>query len=230
VGVLPSIVTFSLSEPNYKLRDRPYVPGSSVVIDMNVQDPGSTPNWRIRPGNVVVPNSAVKRFVLATDPAGDRNGPAIVLAAAPADATWQSSTITVAIKGGTPIPVILQAATSTNQAAVNDLNNNPVFAANCVADLSGSSVRIQTRLGGADASLMVMSTVPAAFGPTGTGAVGTDADYRVLESFVDLLSNAGVPVHGVGPSALVGAWNKAGLLNLTPEAQAVLARRGSVFG
>ena len=229
MGILPSIVTYSLSEPNYKLRSTPYVPGSSVVIDMGVQDPGSMPTWRIRPGNVIVPNSAIKRFVLATDPAGDRNGPAIVLAIAPADATWQGSTITVAIKGGAPIPVVLQAATNTNQAAVNDLNNNPVFAANCVADIAGNVLRIQSRAGGADVSLAAMSTVNAAFGPGGAGGVGTDADYRVLESFVDLLSNAGAPVHGVGPSALVGAWNKPGLLNLTAEAQAVLARRGSVF-
>src|SRR4029077_18221794 len=132
-----------------------------VVIDMAVQDPGSMPTWRIRPGNVIVPNSALKRFVLATDPAGDRNGPAIVLALAPADATWQGSTITVAIKGGAPIPVVLQAATNTNQAAVNDLNNNPVFAANCLADIAGNVLRIQSRLGGGDVGLAVTSTVAA---------------------------------------------------------------------
>jgi hypothetical protein len=179
---------------------------------------------------VIVPNSALKRFVLATDPAGDRSGPATALALAPADATWQGSTITVAIKGGVPFSVALQPATNANQAAVNDLNKDPVFAANCFADIAGNVIRIQTRAGGADVSLMVASTVPAAFGPGGAGGVGSDADYRVLESFVDLLSNTGVPVHGVGPSALVGAWNKSGLLSLTAEAQAVLARRGSVFG
>jgi len=230
VSVLPSIQQLTVSPPNWKLKALPFVPGGAVVIDPSVTDSGSVPPWRIRPGNVLVKRTATKTYVSASDPTGDRSAPASVLALVPADATWQGATIMVTVESGVPISTVLAATDNTNALVVTRLNSNPSFAGLLVADVAGNVVRIRTLRGGREVSILVTSTLAAAFGAAGMSALGSDADYRVLEDFTDLQDNTGMAVPGIGATSLAGYYAAQNLLNLTPEAQVVLSRNGALFG
>jgi len=230
MSVLPSIQQLTISPPNWKLKALPFVPGGAIVVDSSVQDQGSVPPWRIRPGNVLVKRTATNTYVTAQDPSGDRNAPATVLALIPADATWQGATITVTVDSGVPIATVLAATDNTNALVVTRLGLNPSFSGLLVADVLGNVVRIRSLRGGREVSLVVTSTLATAFGPQGAFALGTDADYRVLEDFTDLQDNTGVAVPGIGATSLSAYYATANLVNLSIEAQVVLSRNGAQFG
>jgi hypothetical protein len=59
---------------------------------------------------------------------------------------------------------------------------------------------------------------------------GTDADYRVVEDYVDMLDEGGVAGNAVAKTSMAGFYKESNLLNLCAEARAVLTRRGSIFG
>ena len=200
------------------------------MVDQALQDPGSVPPWRIRPGNVLVKKTATNTYVAANDPAGDRNAPASVSALVVADASWQGTTITVTVDGGVPVLTVLGPADNTNALVIAKLNGNPSFAALCLADAPGNTIRIRTLRGGRETVIFVASSLAAAFGPNGVSGLGTDADYRVLEDFTDLQDNTGVQVPGIGTTSLAAFYATQNLLNLTPEAQVVLSRNGALFG
>ena len=226
---LPTLQTTTLSVPQYrKYGIKPGELGPEVILDSGLSDSGSTPTFRIRPGNCVVKKTSSGTYVAANDATGDRCGPASVSALEAASAAWNSLAITFTVDGGVPFSVTLQAGTGTNAAAVTDLNNNAIFAANCIADVSGGFVRIRTNPGGEGATLLVnAASRAAAFGANGTGGQGTDADYVVTEDFGDTKDLNAAAVNVSVPASKCGSFVAANIINLTSEARAVLTRRGS---
>ncbi len=162
-------------------------------------------------------------------PRGARCLPAEVKASQPADAAWAGSTITAGLGSTLGVPVALDPQATTTPAVVDQLNRHPLFAAHFVADAQAGLVCVRTREPGAHKVLLVESTLPAAFGPLGTAASGSDADYRVTDDAADLRGLDGQPVEGLVPTLMAGHFVEAALLSLTPEARAVLSRRGSLF-
>lgn len=226
---LPSIQQLTVTPPNWKLRAQPFVPGSAIVVDAIVQDMSSTPTWRIRPGNVLVKRSSSQTYVSANDPNGDRCGPATVNALVQADAAWGGTTIAIVINGGVRVPTQLAATDTTNALVAARLTANPALASLVSVTVAGNLIRIRSLVGGRETAIWIGSTLPAAFGPNGSSAVGTDADYRVLEDFCDVQDAAGSPVAAIGTTSLAAYYAKENLVNLTPEAQVVLSRNGSFF-
>ena len=229
--LLPGLHTTVLSVPVYRKFAQPYVALPNAVLDASMTDPGSAPPYRIRPGNVIVLNSGLGRFVSTTDPTGDRCQPATIIALEKGTAAWNGLALTFSLNGGPPIAANLGAQTATEAQAVTDLMGNPVFAASLVADATTGSLRIRTlRADGEQYLTANAPTRPTLFGASGAQAQGSDADYRVTEDFADLLDIlSGQPTPAPVTSSNVGAYVTNALINLTPEARVVLTRKGAQF-
>ena len=125
--------------------------------------------------------------------------------------------------------VTLASTDDTNAEVVAALNANADFSAIAKASESGGFVKIETREAGAHKYIKVTSTLSTAFGASGKEAFGKDADYAVLLQYVDLQDESGSARDGEARLARIGYFDESNLINLTPEARATLARRGSIF-
>lgn len=232
----PGVKTLKIPGRKIRFQDLPLVRGSDVTIKSTVVDSGNglARTSLIRSGNVVVKKTADSLYYLANDATnGDRNGPAIVTSVLGDGNAWKGATITSVINGGPGIAVTTQAGTATVAAAATDLNANAIFAAQLVASTAAGKLVVKTLLGGSVMSLGISASDNTLFGASpGVLAQGTDADYRVLEGdglAADMLDSVAVASDTPAPSSYAGAYITAQLLNSTPEALAVLARRGSIF-
>ncbi|MGE0201944.1 MAG: hypothetical protein AB7P76_13395 [Candidatus Melainabacteria bacterium] len=228
--LLPGVYSHELEPRDPLVNDQALVRGQDVVLAPSLRSPLDPP-YRIHPGTVIVPAQGARRFVAATDPAGQRNEPASVSALQPADAAWAVATVTVSRAPGLGVPVVLDPTTATTADVVGRLNQDRDFSANFLADEDAQGhVRVRTRAAGADQHLRVECSLPGAFGPDGQAGHGTDADYRVtIHRAVEVQTTSGKPVEALVPTLLAGHFDPRRLLHLTPEARVVLARRGSIF-
>lgn len=231
MALVPGIFLQERVHRAFLVDDRPLVRGSSITLDKTTRSPLPAPSAHVPEGTVVVRLTQGMTYVTADDPRGSRCLPAEVKASQPADAAWAGSTIAVGMAGsgalGLAVPLDPQATTTPT--VVDQLNRHPLFAAHFVADDQAGLVCVRTREPGAHKVLHVESTLPAAFGPLGTAAHGTDAEYRVTDDAADLRDLTGQPIEGLVPTLAVGHFVEKTLLSLTPEARAVLSRRGSLF-
>lgn len=229
MGLLPGLYTRAFDRRRHLINHHPELPGSDVVLDRTTRSPVA-PFHRIPEGTVVVKQVTAPTFVAASDPRGARCRPAEIVAAQPADAAWANTIVTASLASGLGFPVLLDQAAVTTAAVVDQLNQSVPFASQFLADDVGGVVRIRTREAGAHKHLLVESTLPAAFGPAGAVGKGVDADYRVTDQAVELRDLEGNPIEAVVPSLVIAHFDESELLHLTPEARAVLARRGALFG
>lgn len=241
-SILPGFKSLSLPGRKVLLRKEGLILGNDVILDGSVvadSGNGLARTSLIRQGNVVCKKTSNGKYYLANDSVnGDRCAPAAVSSTGTGDGTWNSATVTVTIRGGVSLAVALSATTATAAAAVTDLNTafkNNAFPA--VADVSATFVRIRTFEGGADQYISASSSANSFYGAGVTlSGVGTDADYRVIgpggspEEIVDLLGPDAAAADAPARNAFAGQFQLSQLLNYTPESQAVLSRRGSLFG
>ena len=201
-----------------------------MVLDRDARSP-IAPEHQIEPGTAIVRRRGSRRFVQAGHPDGEHNQPAAVSSLQPADPAWANTLITVSLADGLGFPVLLDANAVDNAAVLDQLNQDPPFAAQFLADEdTNGMIRVRTRDAGAGCRLHVQASIPAAFGPNGSAAHGLDADYRLTDGWADLLELGEGPTPYVVPTVLAGHFDESQLLHLTPEARVVLTRRGSIFG
>ncbi len=229
MSLLPGIHKRAFEHRRYLVNHHPLVHGADVTVDSAARSP-ILPPLRIQAGTVVVRHRQGRTFVPASDPQGARSTSAEVTALQPADATWAGSQITVSLAAGLGFPFGLDAQATTTAEVVDQLNRNPLFAVHFLADNAAGVLRIRSRESGAHKVLMVESSLPAAFGPVGMASQGRDADYRVTDATVEVKDLDGNPIEALVPTIVVGHFLERELLDLTPEARAVLSRRGSLFG
>ena len=228
---IPAITSLIETHERHRITDYPLVRGDQIQLDSTVVDARSDPTTLIREGLVVVLVTADGNYILADTAGGDRNASASVSASETADADWQNATITVTVDGGQPFDIVLGAGDDTDAEVVTALNANAVFAAHCLADVSGVRVRIRTREAGAHKSLLVEADVASMFGAAGTEDSGSDADYRVIEKHLDMRDPISLAaVDSPAESTIVGHYDESELGSLSAEARATLSRRGSIFG
>ena len=228
---IPAITSLIETHERHRITDHPFVRGDQIQLDSTVVDARSNPTSLIREGLVVVLVDADDNYILADTAGGDRNASASVSAAETADGDWQNTTITVTVDGGRSFDIVLGGADDTDAEVVTALNANAVFAAHCVADVSGARVRIRTREAGAHKHLLVSGSVASMFGAAGTADAGADADYRVIEKHLDMRDPiSGTAVDSPAESSIVGHYDESALSSLSAEARATLSRRGSIFG
>lgn len=211
----------------------------AIVLSSDNADSGSTPTHRFRDGNVVVLRTSTGEYVEADDSNADAPTPAIVSASETADAGWQSSTITVTLNGGIGFSVTLGATDNTDAKVVTALNGDAVFAANCIADVNATLVRIRTLEAGEDVYLHVTSDLTTAYGANGQADTGADPDVRVTLAKADLQNQEGTAVDAEVIAARSGHFDESNLIvggsaaSATSqhwvEARAVLTKRGAKF-
>ncbi len=227
--LIPGVVEATVSTPRILIQDAPFVAGSDAVVQNDVTDTGSTPNTRIRPGQVLVLRTATGEYVEAGDTNGDTNGAASIDSAEAVDGDWGGTNLTININGyeATIDPGINAAAAIAAIAADAQLDDRVVG-----SDAGGGVLRITSRETGANQALVVTHDLATGWanGLLPNYANGTDADYRVSTDFVDLLDDNQVATAQPVATALVGFFDESNLRDLTSEARAVLSRRGSIFG
>lgn len=221
-----------------RLYPSPFVPGTDVLVKSTVTDSGNTAmrTTILRPGTVLVKKTSDGLYysALFSDSNGaDRSAAASVSSATGITASWASTTQTFVVNGGASTAVSMAAGDDTNAEVVTALNASALFqAAGLVADVSASAVRVRTVQGGAHMSFVWTSSYADTFGSGVASAegYGTDADYRVVEDYVDMLDEGAVAGNSVAKTSMSGFYDESQLLNLSGDARAVLTRRGSIFG
>lgn len=227
--------SYSLPERNIFKNLSILDPALSVLIDSSVVDAGSTPTTLLRPGLGLVKRTSTGKWILASDSNGDTNTPATVTALETANASWASKQIDFYLDGGlarsTPsFSVTMGAVDDTDAEIVVALNANAIFAANLIADVQASRVRIRTREAGAHKSLRVfMNVYTGSFGALGTEANGTDAEYYVLGEYVSMLDGSGVASDMLGKSHWRARYLNSQLIGATADMKSALVRRGCSF-
>lgn len=202
----------------------------TVTVDSGNVDSGSTPTSLLREGNVLVKRTSTGRYVEGNDSNGDANTQASVSASETADADWQDATVTINVDGVDIVTVTLASDDDTDSEVADALNANAIFAANCIADVSSSRVRIRTLRAGADVSLKVTSSLSTAFGASGTTDSGEYADFVVLAKPTHLIDEAGSAAHSSASVVYSGGrLREANLINLTPEGKRALLAKGFTF-
>ena len=112
---------------------------------------------------------------------------------------------------------------------VTALNANALFAANFIASTVANRVTVKSLRAGADIYIKVTSTLSTAFGASGQEDQGSDADYVILDEYVDTKDTNGAAVTPLAVGWPVGDFLTTNLRNLTAEAKATMMRQGSFF-
>ena len=229
---LPGITTTTICDASPIATELAFEGAPDAVLDATNVDPQNAPPWRFRAGGVVVPLAVGGgAFVEGDDPAGERNKPATVVALVPADATWGGKALEISQDGGPVFAFGLNPGDDKTAAVVATLNNHPRFQGALLADELNGLLRIRTLGAGGDRALAVNAPgIPTAFGPNGSEATGTDADYRVTLADGDLIDGTGAPAKALVACCRKGHFRVDKLRNLTAEAKVVLLRRGSILG
>lgn len=225
------LTTVTSYRNRHRLTNRGRDADSQARLDSGDTDSGATPTWRIRPGNVMVKVTSSGRYVEANDTAGDAPTAPAVLAAEAGDDDWKGAVVTLWRNGVSVVAVTLGGSDNTTALVNTALNANAIFAANAIASASGSPTKtlITGLVGGADQTLKVTCDLASAFGANGTDDVGSDPDYVVTETEVDLQDRNGTAIHQDVPVSRLGDYDESELINLTSEARRVLLSRGSTF-
>jgi len=131
---------------------------------------------------------------------------------------------------------------------VTALNADALFKADLIADKVATPVantlRIRARRAGSDEYFEITDGTLNDQGgadqdtfANNTTAGGSDGDYRVLglgggghEDHLDMLGKDGNVAAQAAANLLAGHFDESELIGLTPDAKAVLSRRGSIFG
>lgn len=199
-----------------------------ITLDSSNTDAGSTPTHRFRKGNVVVYKTSAQRYVEANDATGDRG-------------TAPAKTSTGHTDGNGVIEVVsslgtFSVTTSTGSGSeannATDLNANAPFAAHFVASSGGGELTITMREPGRNAWFYIGANTRDGCGFTegeANGVSGEDADYRVTCQDADLKDEEGTAIHATCLALRTGHFYVPNLINLTPEARAVLRSRGAKF-
>lgn len=221
----------SISLPGRLVRNkaRPFVPGGAIVIKSTVTDSGGPRATILRPGLVVVKKAGDGLYYPADDATADRGTAPSITGAGHVDGNGVIAL--VGNHGAISVTTTTGAGTVANH--VTDLNADAVFKAHYVASSSGGQLKILARGTGAEEWFYIdaatLDTSGLAEGET-NGVKGTDADYRVLEDYVDMLDETGTAADSVASNnSKAGCYLEANLLKLTPEARATLVRRGALF-
>jgi len=218
----------SVEYRRYVVNHHPQLHGSDVILDRLTRS-SVPPAFRIPAGTVIVRLQSGQTFVDASDPRGGRCLPAEIRALQPADAAWANTLISAGLARGLGFAVQLDPAATTTGAVVDQLNRHVPFGLHFLADDVQGVVRIRTRETGGHVHMFAESSLPAAFGPSGSAAHGLDADYRVSDETVEVRDLDGNPIEALVSTLVMGHFDESELLNLTPEARAVLSRRGALF-
>lgn len=230
---------FIVPAVKFRTQELPKLVGPGITVDNAVVDStnGLARTSILRPGFVVVKRASTGRYVAADDVNGDRNLPASVTALITADATFASKQFDFVVDGGVLFSVTVSATDDTDAEIAAAFNADTRFRGELIADVVAARVRVRTLQAGRHKTLKINAPALAtAYGASGTEAVGSDADYRVLgheghpEEHVDLLDTYAVAQHAVGVrNLLAGYFSAAALIKLTAEARVVLGRNGSLF-
>jgi len=173
---------------------------------------------------------SARDYVVATDPRAGKPLSASVAALQPASAAWGGTMITVSLAEGLGFSIPLDLSVQDNASVIDALNQSPVFRSHFLADESAlGHVRVRTRAAGATAFVHVRSSLAAAFGPAGRGAVGHDPDVCVADNVCELRDLNGRPIPALVSVLKAGHFRERSLIALTPAARIVLTRRGSLF-
>jgi hypothetical protein len=221
----------STSLPGRLVRNKakPHVPGGAIVVKSTVTDSGGPRTTVLRPGFVLVKKTADGLYYAADDAAADRGAAPSITGAGHVDGNG-----VIALVGNHgSISVTTATGTGTVANHVTDLNANAAFAAHYIASSSGGQLKILARGTGAEEWFYIDAATidTSGLAETEANAVkGTDADYRVLEDYLDMLDETGSVADSVaGSNTKAGCYLEANLLKLTAEARATLVRRGSQF-
>lgn len=192
------------------------------------------------PGTVLVKKTSGGKYYLANDQSnGDRNVAASVTALItnPGSGGWDVSaglivkghwgSLAVTLSGDDTDAAVAAAIIAAAAAA------NPESLAPVTASVVGSRVVVTNADKGPGTSLEVYhSGVAGVFGAAGaatTYGYPTVADYRVTDDYARLQALDGTAQDFLVPTLKAGHFRLSALSNLTPEAKAVLASRGSIF-
>lgn len=212
-----------------RTRAKPHVPGGAFTIKSTVVDSGSSPATLLRPGLVLVKKTSDSLYYLGDDAAADRSAAPSMTGAGHVDGNGAISVI--GNHGTISVTTTTGAGTVANH--VTDLNADAAFKAHYVASSSGGQLKILARGTGAEEWFYIdaasLATSGLALGEA-NAVKGTDADYRVLEDYVDMLDQTGTAADSVASSnSTVGFYKEANLVKLTADGRATLVRRGSQF-
>lgn len=254
---LPSLTTVNIKARQFLLRIREGLTklGEMVVVKSTVTDTGAVADGLprdtiLRPGMVLGKKASDGLFYPADDVSNVGNicQPASVSSLIAIAATAASKVFKYKVNGGPELSVTMGAGDNTCDLVVAALNADPAFAGNLIADKVATPVantlRIRTVRAGVteyfeitDGNFNDQGGVANDTFADNTKAGGSDGDYRVLglgaggfEDHLDMLGRDGAVADQGAPNVLAGEFDESQLLNSTPEAKAVLARRGSIFG
>lgn len=201
----------------------------TITLDSTNTDSGSSPTSWIRPGNVVAYYTSGGNFVEANDANADAATAPSITTSGHGDAT---ADIVIVGNHGT-ISVTVSTGTGTEANCATDLNADQAFAANYIASSAAGELTITSLHTGPEEWFYIDASTSDTYGfaeGIANAVQGTDPDIRVVLDYVSLLDEFGNAIDGDVLAARSGHFDESALINLTPEAKAVLSRRGSIFG
>lgn len=202
--------------------------GPTIIQESANRDSGSSPTTRIRAGNVLLKRNSSGEYVEANDANGTRSAPASITSSGHADG---NGVIKIVGNHGT-ISVTTSTGSGTEANNATDLNADAAFAAHYVASSADGELTIASRNVGEEEWFYVHSDTMATAGLAegeDNGVNGTDGDYLVTSEDVDVVDENGTALSPLTQTYRRGHFVEATLINLTPEAKAVLSKRGSTF-
>lgn len=251
---LPGLKSFDIPQRGFllRLKDTFRKPGAMIQVKSTVTDSGAVggglPRATIlRPGFVLGQKAVDSLFYKADDVTNVGNictsGSATSLVAIGAGAA--SKTFKFKVNGGIEVTVTMGGGDNTCDLVVAKLMASIPFAGNLVAtNVNTNFLKIQTlRAGVSEFFEITDGTINGQGGvandtfANNTKAGGSDGDYRVLglgggghEDHLEMLDATATAADQGAPNLMAGEFRESQLLGSTPEAKAVLARRGSFFG
>lgn len=253
--MLPGITNVNIAARPFLLRSKANrtIVGEMVQVKSTVTDSGAVGSGLpratiLRPGMVLGKKTSDGLFYPADDSNVSGSQVASVSSLIAIAATAASKTFKWKYKNGVEHTVTLGGGDNSCDAVVTALNADDLFAADLIADKVATPVantlRIRSRRAGADEYFTITDGTLNDHGGVAedtfednTGHGGSDGDYRVLglgggghEDHLDMLGRDGAVADQSAPNLMAGEFDESELLNLTPDAKAVLTRRGSFFG
>lgn len=212
--------------------------GSEIAITIlsTTVDSGSSPTTILRPGNVLCKISTGK-YTEANDSQVTESAQASVTGTVSdsSSAAGFGKTFIWQYKDGPAQTVTMGSTTADNDdnsEIIANLNADPDFSADLIAEASGNYVKISARRAGSTEYFKIgAGTLNAVLGFTdNTEVYGTDGDYVVVPDYVDMLDGAGTAADQHGVHAVRrGHFDESNLINLTQDARRILTQRGSIF-
>lgn len=202
--------------------------GPDVVLESANADSGASPTTLFRKGNVICLRSGTGEYVEANDSNATVSTAPSITTSGHADT---KSTIKLVGNHGT-ISVTVTTGTGTEAECATDLNADADFAAHYTASSGGGELTIAANSVGPQEWFYMHSDTAAGYGfaeGADNGVVGTEADYLVTAEDRLMVDDRGSAQAQIVPTYRRGTFDASVLVNLTAEAKAVLARRGSRF-